>query len=267
MKKQSNQHLWQNYTIKKGDLPYWNIGDLKLWCQRIDGEVQIAYDHASGNGSLLDSNKPDKDISWSRWSVKNDISSIQLVPLFPDRAVVIKPESSFKIIKNEHVRIYARVPTWIQINAVNKEIIHLIDIPSVILSNTWFGNFREGELCYWISSGLRQHIEIDPSRNYMAICPIVIINKSHEELLIEEICLRVRNLSLYIDNNQLWSDETKMVYKGDDQISYISVSGNPPEESPDAVLLTAPRTPIKKSFIAKTFMSLKDLPGLSVPAE
>lgn len=264
MKKQSNQHLWQNYTIKKGDRLYRNIGDLKLWCQRIDGEVQIAYNHASGNGSLLDSNKPDKDISWSRWSIKNDISSIQLVPLFPDRAVVIKPESSFKIIKNEHVRIYARVPIWIQINAVNKQIIHLIDIPSVILSNTWFGNFREGELCYWISSGLRQRIEIDASRNYMAICPIIIINKSQEELLIEEICLRVNNLSLYIDNNQLWSDETKMAYKGGSQISQISVSGKTPEEASNAVLVTAPQIPMKKTFIAKTFMSLKDLPGLGV---
>jgi hypothetical protein len=267
MQKQSSQHIWQSYNIKKSDLLYWNIGNVKVWCQRIDGEVQIAYDYTPDNGSSQDSVKTDKDISWSRWSVKDDISAIQLAPLFPDRAVVIKPESSFKIIKNEHVRIYARVPIWIQISAVNKEIIHLISIPSVILSNTWFGNFREGELCYWISSGLRQRIEIDTDRLYMAICPISIINKSQEELLIEKICLRADNLSLYISDNQLWSDETKMVYKGDGQISQVSVSGKPPEESSDADLLTAPRTPIRRSFIAKTFASLKDLPGLGVPVD
>jgi hypothetical protein len=101
----------------------------------------------------------------------------------------------------------------------------------------------------------------------MAICPMLLINHSEEELLINKICLHVDNLSLYIDNKQLWSDETQIEYKGTKEISQISVSGKAPAESASAVLITPPRNPVKKSFVAKTFSTLKDLPGLGISAD
>ena len=259
-----NQSIWQNYKIQKDGLFFSNIGDLKMWCRFMQGEIQIAYEHDPGNGKSAAPQNPPDDILWSRWPLKVNNRIIQLVPLLPDRAVVIKPESPFRIIKSEQVQVYTRVPIWVQMNVINNEVLHLTDIPSTVLSNTWFGSVLEGELCYWISSGLRQSIEIDPRRPHMAICPILLINHSEEELLIERIYLHVDNLSLYISNRQLWSDETQIEYKGKEQISHISVSGKAPAESVSAVLITPPRNPVKKSFVAKTFSTLKDLPGLGI---
>ena len=264
MNEQSEQTIWKSYEVQNDELYSWKIGDLKLWCKCATNEIQIAYRHFVINESE-NQIEPPEDIVWSRWALKNNHPKIQLNPVFPDRSVVVKPESSFRIKINAQARIYVRVPIWLQINLIKQKPIHLIDIPTVILSNTWFGTFFEGELCYWISSGVRQQVEPDLTRPYSAVCPIQLINKSEEDLLVEKICLRVHNLSLFFDNVQLWSDEIKILYKGRNDISQIKATGTPPHESPMAVLLTAPRRPVKKSITAKTFASLKDLPGLGIP--
>lgn len=238
-----------------------------MWCRFMQEEVQIAYEYIDGNSTSVSPQPPPESISWSRWPLKNEDRTIQLAPLLPDRSVVIKPESSFRILKHERVKICARIPVWVQISVINNGISLLTEIPTMVLSNTWFGSFLEGELCYWISSGLRQRFECDTNRPHMAICPILLDNKSDEELLIEKICLHVDNLSLYIDNKQLWSDETHIMYKGNDQASQVSSSSTAPEEAPSAKLIKAPRNPIKKNFFAKTFSTLKDLPVLGLSTD
>jgi hypothetical protein len=261
-----NRSIWHDYNIEKNGLFYSNIGELKMWCRFMQEEVQIAYEHSSGDLEPATPQPPPENISWSRWPFKNEHRTIQLTPLPPDRAVVIKPESSFRILKHKQVKVCARVPVWIQISVISRKGFHLTltEIPSMVLSNTWFGSFLEGELCYAISSGLRQRFESDTHRQHMIMCPILLDNKSDEELLIDKICLHVDNLSLYIDNRQLWSDETRIVYKGSEEVSQVSVSGLPPDEATSANLITAPRNPVKKNFLAKTFSTLKDLPGLGL---
>ena len=81
---------------------------------------------------------------------------------------------------------------------------------------------------------------------------------------VEKICLRVGSLSLFYDDTQLWSDETKIFYKGKSESSQIKVSGVPPSEAPSAKLIASPRKPEKHSVVAKTFASLIDLPGLGI---
>lgn len=262
-----NKSIWHDYNISKNGLFYSNIGELKMWCRLMPEEVHVAYEHTSGDPNPSSPQRPPENILWSRWPFKNENRIIQLVPLLPDRAVVIKPDASFRILKHKQVKVCARVPVWVQINIVSNDVFYLTEFPSVVLSNTWFGSFLEGELCYWISSGLHQRFECDTQRPHMAICPILLDNKSEEELLIDKICLHVDNLSLYIDNKQLWSDETHIIYKGNDQASQVSVSGMAPSEVSSADLIKTPRNPIKKNFFAKTFSTLKDLPGLGISTD
>jgi len=263
MREQPNKIIWKDYDLKDNKLFSWEIGNLKLWCQSTTNEIQIISKHIT-NDETKNQKEPPEDIIWSRWALKDNNSKIQFKPIFPDRSVVVKPESSFWLMMDTQAQIYIRIPIWLQINLIKQKPIHLIDIPTVILSNTWFGTFFEGELCYWISSGVRQQIEPDPIRSYSVACPIKLINKSKEDLLVEKICLKVDNLSLFLNNEQLWSDETQMLYKGSNNISQIKATGKPPKESPSAVLLTPPKKPLKDSIMTKTFASLKDLPSLGV---
>ena len=261
----TTKDLWEPFLIVEDTLVTKTIGDLNLWCRLVEKKIQIAHSHKTENAGIRDLEFLPAGTVWSRWSLAFETPVIKLVPMFPDRPLVVKPEESFRLVKDVQTRINARVPIWVGIDVVQGDsTVRLVEIPTAVLSKTWFGTFTEGEACYWISSGLRNKIEPDPLRPFQAICPIQLVNSSDEELLIEKICLRVVNLALFFDGDQLWSDETRIVFKGKDEISDISVSAKPPSEAPDAVRMMEPRSPMKKGFTAQTFATLKDLPGLGV---
>ena len=262
--KKATKSIWGEHDISLRKIYDWAIGDVNLWCKRTSQEIQIAHKRlpVSQDGTKIE--QLPEDTSWSRFALKKEHPSIRISPLFPDRPVVVKPETLFKLNQGIQARIYVRVPIWLKIELTTRDPITLLEIPAVVLSNTWFGTFLEGELCYWISSSARREIEPDPKRNFLAICPIQMANKSEIDLSIEKLCLRVANLSLFFDGKQLWSDETKVTYKGEEASSQIEFSGKPPIEASAAEIIAPPRSPAKRGLVAQTFSSLKDLPGIGI---
>lgn len=83
---------------------------------------------------------------------------------------------------------------------------------------------------------------------HTVICTLNIRNESDEDLSIEKINLLAERLSIYIKDDQLWSDEMDVLYKGGDQHSELTVKSTAPEYASDAILVTQPRNPVKKSF-------------------
>lgn len=261
--KKSSQPRWGEHEISDKKMCSFAIGDVQFWCKKLKNEIQLAYSRkSSGEQALARSENPPENVTWSRWALKKEHPKIRISPIFPDRPIVVKPESALKISLNAQAKIFVRVPIWIKIELTNREATVLFELPTVTLSNTWFGNFADGELCYWISSGARPEIEPDPSRPYLAICPIALINNSERDLLVDKICLRVSNLSLFFDETQLWADEAKITYKGEEAISQIDFTGKTPSKAPQAKLISAPRIPVKKGIVAQTFASIKDFSGI-----
>ena len=156
---------WGEYEIPLNKTFRWRIGDLNIWCIQEEKELKIAYDHVDPKKKKPISRFPD-NIKWNRWALSEKGSKINIKPVMPDQPVVVEPENHFRLVKGMFAKIYIRVPIWIKLTAINKKNIDLIEIPSVILSNTWFGSFFEGELCYWISSGARRQIEPSSDRTY-----------------------------------------------------------------------------------------------------
>lgn len=251
--------LWKEYDIAPEKVLYWNIGTLQLWCKSVSNEIRIASKYVAEDQRQT---KNPEESEWSRFTIKQNFSQIHLTPVFPDRPVVVQTESPFKLTRSASAKVYIRVPIWIKIELMDaSKNFSLLELPSVILSNTWFGDFFEGELCYWISTGARREFLKDLSRPYLSICPIEFINKSDEDLSVEKICLRVAGLSLFHDGEQLWSDETKVIYKGKEKGSQIINTGRAPNDATSAKLISSPRESDKKTFAAKTFSSLKELSG------
>ncbi len=256
---------WKDYETISTDPQDYSIGNLKFSFMYSRNELMARYEyfHSRKDNNISKKISSEKT-TWSRWAVKKEITKLQIKPQMPDRPVIIKPESPFRIVKNSHAQIYVRIPVWIQLGISGRHTYPLLDIPTIILSNTWFGTFLEGELCYWVSSGVRRQIEIDPDRPYMAICPIFLSNKSNEDLLVEKLALRVTNLSLYMENNQLWAGDTSIIYKGEQEISQIEFPQGPPVDAKSAKLINTARITSKKGLSIKTFSTLKDLPGLGI---
>jgi hypothetical protein len=254
--------IWGNFPLP-GEEPWiMDYGPMRLWCKTLGGDFWMACarsgQDASGAG---EGDKAPKDEDWSRWAVNATCDKLRLSPIFPDRSIVVVPESFFILKPGSHARVFVRCPLWVNVELLNKSPFPITEIPVVKLPNTWFGSFTEGELCYWMSSGAKRSASPDPARPFHAICPIEIKNSSEEDLMVEKICLRVGGLSLYEQDGQIWADEMEIAFRGKDSISSLKASGKAPAEAPKATLVAAPHDPVRRSFAAKTFSPLKGLPG------
>lgn len=256
------QGFW-GAEIKPTETPInMRMGSLSLWLKTAAEELWVAQEYLAAPAEDSEVKEPPDSLTWSRWALKSSQAMIRLVPVFPDRPVVVKPELSFRLIRGAQARIYVRVPLWVRLELAETPARTLTEIPTAVLSSTWFGAFTDGELCYWICSGARRQYEMNPARHYQAICPLQLTNQAEEELSVEKICLRVAGLSLFIQDGQLWADDSRILYRGGNQVSQVEASGKPPREAPQARLISPPRNPEKKGLAAKTFTSLRELPGL-----
>jgi hypothetical protein len=248
---ESSKQIWNEHSFKDDSPLRWRIGDLSLSAKNPGDEIWISQRYCEANDQV----EQEAELSWARWALKKKSSALYLVPALPDRSVVVKPESAFRLLPGVQARIFVRVPVWVAVKPAGPQKRQLTEIPSAILSLTWFGSPVEGELCYWISSSARREVKIDAERPHLAICPVQLKNKSEEDLLIEKLCLRVKWLSLYESNGQLWSNSTSVSFQGTTEMSDVSVSSGPPLEAPKAELKSVPREAAKRSFAIKTFFS------------
>jgi hypothetical protein len=130
------------------------------------------------------------------------------------------------------------------------------------LSNTWFGDPSAGELCYSLDAPLRRsplQME-DPSST--VTCPLAVRNGSEEKLDFERICVHVENLSIFEDDNgRLWTNEIKVLFKGADQVSQLTMQSKPPSDVPSARKLATPRESLDKNIIRKSFVFFRQITG------
>ena len=255
---------WSVYNIESDQIYQCRIGEANLWIKRDGKEIYIATSHDKNIDGQNKSDIPE-DLKWARFVIKEEPISIELSPAMPDRPLVVKPEASFYLTSGTKRTIHVRIPIWVCISIAAKTKIKLVEIPSVILSNTWFGDLIDGELCYWLTSGARSKIEPDPARPYLAICPLTIQNESDENLFVEKFIVRAENSSLFIHNDQLYTDEILISFKGKDDISSITFKGKPKTEILGASKIADPRKKQSKKILAKTFDLIKDEHLLGMP--
>lgn len=235
-----------------------------LWIRHYGDEVWLA--HRSGgwdHGPDPDEpEEPPEDAEWTRWPLPDGTEEIVLTPGFPDRPVVVEPDLSFRLIREARARIYVRVPLWVNVQLPGKtKTLTLTEIPTIVLSDTWWGGFTEGELCYWQETRARRKIGEKHYRAHLAICPLQLVNRSSDDLTVEKLALRVPHLSIFEHQGAYWADETRVRYRGEAEGSDIDMAGKAPEEAPGATRVAEPRTPIDRSFRARTFAMLKTIPG------
>jgi len=256
----NSDSVWKYYEVNESQPLDWRIGNLHIWCAKDGLELKIAHRYDSGGEGKNELETA--MLSWQRWALRQKNPKVQLLPAMPDMPLMVKPENKLHIAEDASTRIYVKVPVWVRLVLESSQDTVLLELPSVPLSKTWFGSYVDGELCYWLSSGARREALPDPEHRNSAICPILLIDKSPEDLDVEKICLRTENMTIFDDGVQLWTDETRIIFKGMTEVSQIEVTGKAPDESPKAVMISSPREVQRKSISAKTFSSLKELPGL-----
>lgn len=249
--------LWKEYTVKTGDPPlHFDVGFVRIWIQRKDEEIWIAHRHETEEPVQNEPDIPD-ELAWSRWAHSTVAERILVTPVFPDLPIVVSSEFPLRVSPGSKIQIFTRIPVWLRISLKESGYV-LTEIPSILLSRTWFGSPLEGELCYWSSTKARRNLSEVESKPHLVNCPIWITNRASEDLNFEKFCYHVERLGIHQSGDDLWAGETRIVYHGEELNSDITMTGKLPGDVGKAVQLTKPRNPLQKSLATRTFKRLFD---------
>lgn len=252
--------IWNTCIIESDKYYNYQVGPLKIWLQKRKNEWLIAwYRDIEDKESLLANafkTLEDSSLEWHRWVLGKNTKTVILKPIMPDRAVVVKPESELRITPGADALFYVFIPIWIQI--VVEDAI-LCELPTIILSNTWFGEPHDGELCYSLLTSARRSLDGITRRAHQAICPVYIKNTATEELEFKRLCIQVRHLGIFEGQQQMWTNKIHVQFRGDDKESSIKFEDTPQKIEKKLSMIGQPRKKATKSFVKKSFDTFKFL--------
>lgn len=243
---------WGIHQVPEDRAKVLRFGPLEVHFTRQAGEIRLAIRRDGKPGPLR----------WSRWAPVRDWDGrLELTPVLPDRPLVVRPEDEFRLMERAEARIFVRVPLVVRVTAPGPDPQALQDIPTVILSDTWWGTPEEGELCYDLDTRARRSMEPADFLEHACACPVQLVNGSSDDLLVSRIALRPVYLSIYRDGERLWSDVTTVRYRGEEEGSALDVGKQPPREAREPQLLTPAAESMTRGFSARTFARLRSSLG------
>lgn len=242
---------WGIHPLSEGASCSIEIGPLAIRMRLTEGEVRARV-HRPG----------DETVPETRWAL-GPIDSVEVSPLMPDRPLIVEPDEPFWLVAGAEARIYVRVPLRVHVEAVGGRRYTLLEEPTLVTSDTWWGTLEEGELCYWLPTRARRRWSDDLVEPHLVACPLRLVNRSEDDLHVDKVALRVAYLSIFRVGGALWSDETRVLYTGEAEGSRLEMAGRAPDEAPEATRVAHPVERMGRGFRARTFRRLREITGLS----
>jgi len=247
-------------TLYKAD-----IGPLSIWLRYTHREWQVASETGGDERrsrplTAVRGKRAAAAREWARWPTETADMSVRLGPVLPDRPTLVKPDSSLSMLAGSSALFFVGVPVNVRVLVGPKET-PLCDIPTVTLSNTWFGDPVSGELSYALKTrALRELSDAEPRPN-VATCPLAVKNSSSSMLHFDRFNLHVEHLEIFLGQSRLWTNRVAVTFRGEDQMSQVNISRAPREIETITAKLAEPRSPAERSFVKKSFGVLKNLAG------
>jgi hypothetical protein len=258
--------LWKPMLLKENVLYRVDFSTLIVWLKRSAEDWYLA----SGKSEKEQDPSPlreikgrsiPRDLNFSRWVVGSDTATVQFVPAMPDRPIVVRPATALKVPPGRDALFFTSIPIWVRVMAVSAEGITLCELPSLVLSNTWFGEPTSGELCYALRTRAVRTLEEVETRAYTAVCPITVRNRAPNELNFERLCVRVENLSVYQGPDRLWTNELEVRFQGEEQTSQVTIGREAPGFTEGLTKVCAARQPADRTLLRQSFSVLRSLTG------
>jgi hypothetical protein len=256
----NQRQLWEPFEIKQDHTLELHLGLLDLWIHRGEQEWHVANENKS-----LDEGRCEVGISadafpqdrrWTRWMINDNVDQIHLRPRLPDRPVIVRPEMPMCLMPKQSVQFFVGIPIWLSVSfgASHPDV---IEIPSLKLSNSWFGSVTEGELCYALKTTAKLRQEDLLPHAHRVVFPLEIRNTSEEKLNFERLCLRVQNLDIYQGSTRMWTNKGRVIYRGAENWSRIVYGRNAPDFDREEKRISTAREPMSRGTLLKTFDNLK----------
>ena len=252
--------IWTPHAIKQDQTMDLCIGSLRMWIHRGKQEWYIAHETEPESGehcTFSISDAPfDPERDWTRWILGEHIERIRLKPQLPDRPLIVRPEMPMCLMPKQSVQFFVGIPLWLAI-AFGTKREQVIEVPTLTLSNSWFGPFTEGELCYAMKTTAKLHQQDLVPSAHRAVFPLEVRNASQEKLNFERLCLRPQFLNIFQGETRLWTSKGRVSYRGEDNWSRIVYSTHAPEFDQASQMLGQAREAMPRGALLKTFDHLK----------
>ena len=259
------QHApWGTYACNEGMLYLWQAGPLKIWLKRSSLEWQLAHelieDEESTEHLWQSLDQEPETITWQKWAFSKPHQNVIFRPVMPDRPLVVKTLTPTYIPAGMDAVFYVNIPLCATVETQkDSETTKLDSISSITLSDTWFGNNFEGDLCYALKTKavrLPKDTLLQPHR---ALCPIFIANKANETLPLQKICVHTKYLNIYSSENQFWTNQISVNFLGKGVASKVHYASTPPSELKDPVLIFRASKRYESGFFKTLGQSFIDL--------
>lgn len=249
--------LWTPAELPEHDCLFWQAGPLELWLRRRGVEWCVAVRRHEGEPVPTDARGgvpaiPPEDLEWVRWAVGPERSEAVIRPRLPDRPVVVRPESPVFIPSGQRISFFVSIPLWLGIAVGQHAEDDLVRHPTVVLSDTWFGDPMDGRLCYSLRTTARQSIRDFVPTFHRAISPVNLTNESKQTLEFRRFCLAVKHLDVYEGHDRLFANSVHVTYRGEDHDGVVRYSDKAPSLDGLGVKLSAAPEPAHASLIQRT---------------
>ena len=209
----NSSNWWGEYEIPAEMGAHWQLGPLDLIAEHRAHELRFSSRVGKDPRNVrIEINCPMDNVAHTdestlvRFALANPQTRLILEPRLADRAVIVRPADPFWVTGNQTVNLYLNTPIWVLVRAQGIDA-PLLDLPSIGLSDSWFGSTRQaGEVCY----ASRTQARLDPDKLHShpmrATTRLVIHNKLPDPLLVERVKLPTRYLALFeTDQGHLWT--------------------------------------------------------------
>ena len=256
---------WKNFKLDPARWAHWRVGPLSLFARGTNTEVVFAWQSGADpldnslSIDLASEREPDREtFEFGRYAVANETMQIQLLPMQPDRAFVVRPEMSLSLPAGEHLLLFVSTPVWVSVSLTGSPHESLFATPSFRASDTWFGpNTLDGELCYSSKTLARTDVSDISVRPHRATTPIEIRNNGEDTLLIEQLRVPLPALAIYQgDDSRLWTDTVSLVREEDESSASMTVAANRSVSTAQRSLICEPRAPLEPGSIISAFSKL-----------
>jgi hypothetical protein len=185
---------------------------------------------------------------------------LSIIPMLPDKPLVLQPDAELRILPDAGIHAHIPIPLGIGVIYGEGEDARLIrDFPAIHLSKTWFGEPFDGEAAYSWKTTFSDGLGPQKPDERIAYCPLVIRNESPEVLGFQRLILRVPFLSLYAVRAHIYTDRVTVRFRGQSQVSQVSIEKGPQKGQDSAVKIFGPRTKSDRALLRRSFSFIKNL--------
>jgi hypothetical protein len=254
--------VWNEWDLAAKQTGVWSFPQRTIYVERIEQEwhvlsVASATPAREASRALIDRSAKPASSGWRHY-LSRESGPVRPQPVLPDRGIVVKPDRSLTLLAGERSQFYLEIPVWFRMNAGGERQVRVFEEPITVLSNTWFGDPVNGELCYVLATRLHQSMSSMQPSACRAVCPMEVTNDSATDLAFERICLHVQNLAVFRGAERLWTNGLSVLFRGAEQASHIQVTPSAPAFEPGLAPAAPARQPAEGWDIRKTFSRIRE---------